>query len=227
MHAGNPTAEIKEELAVIKYLSTKNLSDDHTLPKNLELSLGAAMHKRQSDQSAVSPSDNPTVTRTLLSVAAAWVLTIGIDLLLHGGVLARQYLVKSPFLLEPEEAFRRIPLGYLAFLILTLGLCWLFRQLNVQGAWPGFRLGAIAGFVVWGALALGLYSISTISLPLMIGWWLGQSLELGLAGVILGVAANGTSLKRIWAVVVIVVVICVALTIVLQSTGWAPPMKTI
>ena len=163
----------------------------------------------------------------LLSVAAAWVLSLGIDFLLHGGVLASHYLKPSPFLLEPQEAFRRIPLGYLAFLILTFGLYWLFRHLNVHSAGAGFRLGATAGFVVWGALVFGLYSISTIELPLLVGWWLGQSLELGLAGAVLGAAASGMPLKRIWTVVAIAVVACVALTIVLQSVGWAPPMKAV
>jgi hypothetical protein len=58
----------------------------------------------------------------VLSIAAAWVLSVGIDLFLHGGLLARLYAEPSPFVLLAEDAFRRIPLGYLTFLILTVGL---------------------------------------------------------------------------------------------------------
>ncbi len=172
-----------------------------------------------------SVAEKSTVARMLLSLAAAWVLSLGVDFLLHGGLLASHYVKPNRFLLEPQEAFRRIPLGYLAFLMLIAGLYWLLRQLNVRSAGGGFRLGASAGFVVWGALVLGLYSISTIELPLLFGWWLGQSLELGLAGAVLGAADKGTPLKRIWTIVAIVVLACVSLTIVLQSIGWSPPMR--
>ena len=183
------------------------------------------VREKQTDKPTPSVAEKSTVTRMLLAVAAAWLLSIGVDFLLHGGVLASHYAKPSPFLLELQEAFRRIPLGYLAFLILTLGLYWLFRQLNVRGIGAGFKLGAAAGFVVWGALVFGLYSISTIELPLALGWWLGQSLELGLAGVVLGAEAGGTPLRRIWTIVVLAVIACIALTIILQSIGWAPAIK--
>jgi hypothetical protein len=107
------------------------------------------------------------------SVLAAWVLSLGFDVFLHGGLLARLYAEPGPFLLGPDEAFRRIPLGYLTFLVLTLALSWLLHRLGVRGAMPGLRLGAAAGAVVWGALAVGLYSISTAPPSLLAGWWIG------------------------------------------------------
>ncbi len=70
--------------------------------------------------------------RVTSAVAAAWVLSVGFDLFLHAGLLARLYLEPSPFLLPPQEAFRRIPFGYLAFLGLTLALYWLLRRLGVR-----------------------------------------------------------------------------------------------
>lgn len=159
------------------------------------------------------------------SVAAAWVLSVGFDLFLHGGLLARVYAEPSPFLLPAEEAFRRIPLGYLTFLVLTVTLFWLLRRLEVRGALAGFRHGSAAGAVVWGALTLGLFSISTATLPLLAGWWIGQTVELGLAGAVLGAAANGVPLKRIWWIVAASVVAFVVVTIALQSLGFAPAMK--
>ena len=146
---------------------------------------------------------------------------------LHGGLLARLYLEPNPFLLPPEEAFRRIPLGYLAFLGLTLSLYWLLRRLGVRGWLAGFQHGAAAGGVVWGAMGIGLYSISTARPALLAGWWVGQTMELGLAGAVLGAAANDVPLKKIWAVVAAAVLVCATATVVLQSLGLAPAMKVV
>jgi hypothetical protein len=162
-----------------------------------------------------------------LAVLAAWVVSAGFDLFLHGGLLARLYAVPSPFLLEPPDAFRRIPLGYVAFLVLTAALYWLLRRLGVRGAMAGCRYGAAGGAVVWGAFTVGLYSISTATLPLLAGWWIGQTLELGLAGAVLGAALDGVPLKRIWWVVGIAVAVCCTATVVMQSLGWAPAMKIV
>lgn len=165
--------------------------------------------------------------RVVSSIAAAWVLSVGFDLFLHGGLLARAYAEASPFLLPAEEAFRRIPLGYLAFLGVTLALFWLFHRLDVRGVSAGFRYGVSAGAVVWGALTVGLYSISTAPLYLLCGWWIGQAVELGLAGAVLGAAANRAPPKRIWVIVAVSVGILVAATIALQSLGFAPAMKVL
>jgi hypothetical protein len=166
-------------------------------------------------------------SRIVLSVAAAWALSLGFDLFLHGGLLARLYAEPSPFLLGPEDAFRRIPLGYLAFLILTLGMYWLLRRLHVAGSWAGLRYGAAAGSVVWGALAIGLFSITTARPAVLAAWWIGQTVELGLAGAVLGAAAGGVPMKRIWVRVAIAVLVCAAATVVLQSAGLAPPMRIV
>lgn len=158
-------------------------------------------------------------------IAAAWTLSLGFDLFLHGGVLARLYLEPSPFLLGPAEAFRRIPLGDLAFLALTVTLYWLLRRLDVRGAMAGFRSGAAAGTIAWGAFSMGLYSISTVTLPMLAGWWIGQTIELGLAGAVIGAAANDVPLKRVWLIVAGAVITCFIATIVLQSVGLAPSMR--
>jgi hypothetical protein len=160
-------------------------------------------------------------------VGAAWVLSLGFDLFLHAGLLAELYVEASPFLVEPEVAFRRIPLGYLSFLVLTLSLYWLFHRLGIRGVASGLRHGAIVGSVVWGALAIGLYSISTAAVPLLAGWWIGQAIELGLAGAVLGAAAAGVSLKRIWIAVALAVFGCIAGTVVLQNLGLAPAMRLV
>jgi len=84
----------------------------------------------------------------LSAVGAAWVLSLGFDLFLHAGLLAKLYVEASPFLLQPQEAFRRIPLGYLTFLVLTFSLYWLFHRLEIRGVASGLRHGGIVGMVV-------------------------------------------------------------------------------
>jgi hypothetical protein len=185
------------------------------------------MHAHEAHQKASVTVDAPKISRFLLSVAAAWMLSLGFDVFLHGGLLATLYVEPSAFLLGPDVAFRRIPIGYLAFLVLALALYWLLHRLGVRGAFAGLRYGMTVGAVAWGAFALGLYSISTASLPLMSSWWFGQTVELGLAGAVFGAAANGVPLKRIWALVAASVVACVVGTIALQSLGLAPSMKVV
>lgn len=179
------------------------------------------------DQPLAVPRGSPAAGRphAASAVIAAWLLSLGFDMLLHGGLLARLYAAPSPFLLEPMTAFRRIPIGYLSFLILTVALYWLMRRLQVRSAWAGMRFGGLAGAVVWGALAVGLYSISTASPALLAGWWIGQAVELALAGGLLGAFFAGAPLRRLWMAAVIVIVACVVVTIALQSIGWAPSMK--
>lgn len=171
--------------------------------------------------------ERPSRLAAASSIAAAWTLSVGIDLFLHAGLLARLYVEPSPFLLPAESAFRRIPLGYLAFLILTVSLFWLLHRLRVHGFVAGFRVGAAAGAAVWGALVIGLYSISTASVPLLTGWWIGQTVELAFAGAVLGTAASGVSLKRVWALVSVAVVALVVATVVLQSLGIAPAVRVV
>ncbi len=158
-------------------------------------------------------------------VLAAWVVTLGIDLFLHAGVLAGFYVRDIPFLVDPVTAFRRIPAGYLSFLLLTAGLYWLLVRSDVRGAGAGFRWGAVAGLTVWGALVLGLWSITTAPADLLLGWWVGQGLELGFAGAVLGAGIGGASLRRIWGWVGVSVLVLVVVVVVLQSMGLAPAVK--
>lgn len=173
----------------------------------------------------VAPAGATAVRWSWSAVVAAWVLAIGVDLFLHGGLLARLYLTPNAFLLPPSEAFRRIPLGYLAFFLLTCGLAWLFQRLAVRGAAAGFRVGLGAGALAWGAFLLGLASITRAAPSLLAGWWVGQTLELGLSGAVVGAAAAGVPRRRLWGRVGFAVLVFVALTILLQSLGFAPAAR--
>ncbi|MFC1871512.1 hypothetical protein ACFLYF_03835 [Chloroflexota bacterium] len=147
----------------------------------------------------------------------AWLAVIGFDLFLHAGILAGLYSEPSPFLLSPEDAFRLIPLGYLSFLVLIILLIWLMPKLCIIGWKSGLVFGLKVGAIIWGALSLGLLSISTASPILLLGWFLGQTAELGLAGMVLGSGLAASRLRPLLIKVIILFVLTVALGVIIQN----------
>jgi hypothetical protein len=97
----------------------------------------------------------------ILLTLLGWLSMIGFDFFLHAGLLARLYLTPSPFLRPATTAFRLIPVGYLSLLVLALILVWLMTRLQMKRAWSGAVFGLQLGGAMWGALVLGLLSIST------------------------------------------------------------------
>ena len=137
-------------------------------------------------------------------------------------MLARLYVEPSPFLLSPERAFALNPVGHLSFLGLTILLIWLMVRLGIQGWRQGAVFGLKLGALTWGALVVGLLSISTASLALLIGWFLGQTIELGIAGMVAGSGFKGVRLGRLFLQVLALVIGAFAITILLQTLGLAP-----
>ena len=103
------------------------------------------------NQEASHFSSRRLVTLGLLS----WLSMLGVDFFLHGGLLAKLYIQPSPFLLPPQDAFRRIPLGYLSALLLTALLLWLMLRLGLAGWRPEFSFGLQLGVLIGGAGMLG------------------------------------------------------------------------
>jgi hypothetical protein len=147
----------------------------------------------------------------------AWLSMIGFDFFLHAGVLAPLYAKESAFLLPPERAFALIPVGYLSFLGLAILLTWLMVKLNLQGWRKGAIFGTRLGFLAWGSLVLGLYSISTASPILLFGWFLGQTVELGFAGAVAGHGFAERKLGRLFLKVFIFVLIAIVAGILWQN----------
>jgi hypothetical protein len=162
--------------------------------------------------------EHPVVTRHVVAaVAMAWLAAIGFDFLLHAGILRGLYLSPAGFLLPPELAFRRIPLGYLAFLIITVLMAWLMRLGGISGLRHGTRFGLTFGVLLWGAWCLALASITTAPWGLLIAWFVGQSLEAGLVGAVLGAAFAAGSLRRLARWVALLFVSCLLLGILAQN----------
>lgn len=149
----------------------------------------------------------------------SWFAMLGFDFFLHGGMLAGLYTTPSSFLLTPQEAFQRIPIGYLGFLISAGFLTWLAMRVGIR-KWPaGVVLGGAVGGVTWLSLALGMYSISTARPGLLLAWALGQTVESAYAGGLIGYALERQSLRRPFWIVLVATVALVALSVILQSTG--------
>ncbi len=155
----------------------------------------------------------------------SWLSMIGFDFFLHAGLLARLYTKPSPFLLSVDQAFLRIPLGYLSFLILAIVLVWFMEIRNIIGRKSGLIFGLKFGVLLWLTFTLGLYSISTAGWDLLLGWGLGQAIELGIAGIVVGSGLAGKRLSGLFLWVVVFVVIMVVITVILQTIGFAPSMK--
>jgi hypothetical protein len=150
---------------------------------------------------------------TLLS----WFAMIGFDFFLHAGVLAPLYVQPGTFLLPPDQAFALIPFGYLSFLGLAILLIWLMIRLRIHGWRKGALFGTQLGLLAWGSLVLGLYSISTAAPLLLLGWWLGQTVELGFAGAVAGYGLAERKLGRLFLMVLGFVILALVAGIIWQN----------
>ncbi len=186
------------------------------------------MKRNQMDSIIKSPGVMPRTARYISTVAfLSWLSMLSFDFLLHAGLLAKLYVKPSPFLLPPETAFRLIPLGYLSFLIMAFLMTWLMVKQRVEGVRDGLIYGLKLGGLIWGSQVIGLASITTAEYALLLGWFLGQTAELGIAGAVIGSSLGGVNHKRIFTRVLIFVVFSVFLAIVLQLSGFAPPALVI
>lgn len=164
----------------------------------------------------------PVRIRTAL---IAWFAMLGLDFLLNGAVFARIYQDGSAFMLAPAEAFRRIPLGYLAFLIVAFGIVELIRHLGITRTGDGIRLGLVLGALGGAVWALSLYSIATLSVPAALAFavvWMA----LLVVGCVVAAASLGSSSQR--KLVLLVAgfdVACVVVVIALQSLGAVPTVR--
>lgn len=160
--------------------------------------------------------------RLLTTVLLAWLAMLGFDFFLHAGLLAWLYVDPSPFLLAPTEAFRRIPIGYLSFLLSAVLLVWLMARLKVIGWRRGLSFGLKLGALIWGLYALALFSISTANTFLLGGWFFGQTIEYGLAGAVAGKGLAEGKYRRLSVEVALLIMSLAAITIVMQNAGLAP-----
>lgn len=132
----------------------------------------------------------------------------------------------KPFSLAYVRSLQAVPLGYLAALLLCVLLLWLVLRLALAGWCQGLVFGLQLGAFIGGTGMLGLLSISTAELSLLVGWFISQTVEMGLAGAVAGSGLAGKPLKTILVSVVALVLLLAVVTIAMQSMGLAPAAPT-
>ena len=179
--------------------------------------------KTQEGRARTTIQSEETSRRNLLLVGlVGWVATLGVDLFLNAGVFAEVFFESSPFLLSPEELFLRIPLGYLSFLLMTGLVVWLMSGLSITGWRAGARFGLFIGAVIHGASVLGIASVSTASVSFLAVWFIGQTLQTGVVGAVVGQGFATSNLRRFILFVVVLDIVLIGTTFALQSLEIVP-----
>jgi hypothetical protein len=166
-----------------------------------------------------------SVRKFALRVAACWIVMMALDLLLNAGAFAKLWFEPGPFLLGPEDLFRRLPLGYAAFLLQAAAYVWLANRMGVknarQGALFGLKLGVILGI----AAALGLRSGTTASWTiLLVGWLIGGIVLTTGAGFMAGFSCVHGEKRALISALVFLLGAVIVISI-LQSTGLVPARR--
>lgn len=107
---------------------------------------------------------------------------LGFDFFWHAGLFSGLHTQPGLFLLPPLTAFTLIPVGYPSFLLMAVLLVWLMMRLKLTGWRQGAVFGLKFGGLMWCALTLGPLSATTADYSLLIGWFVGQTLEVAIAG---------------------------------------------
>jgi len=155
----------------------------------------------------------------------SWLTALGIDFFLHGGLFTGLYIESTAFLLPPEEAFRRISLGYLSILLLVILILWLMVRLRLDTWKEGAIFGGKVGLLLGGSMVLGLFSISTVTWQFLLGSMFAQIVELAAVGAIIGSGLNAEKLRPVLIRVLALVIFLLILTITIQSLGGATVLK--
>jgi hypothetical protein len=176
---------------------------------------------------AQTPPGSPPATwpRRLRVAGIVWLAMLGLDFLLNGALFARLYLQGGSFLLEPQEAFRRIPAGYLAFLILAVGVVELAYRVRISTLSTAVRVGLLAGAAFGGIWSLSLYSVATLSASTAISFGVIWLALVALAVVIAALGLNRSSLRGLLIRVAGFDAICAVTVIALQSLSVIPTVK--
>jgi hypothetical protein len=167
------------------------------------------------------PSD---LWRRIRVALVVWLAMVGLDFVLNAALLAGLYEEGGAFLLAPVEAFRRIPLGYLAFLVLAAGVVELAFRLGATTLWQGIRLGVAAGAVLGAAWSLGLYSIATLSPQVALAFAAIWFALLTVAGGIAAAGLGRDSLRGLTLQVAGMAVVGAIAVVALQSFGVVPTL---
>jgi len=164
----------------------------------------------------------PTRRRVVQAIALAWFAEIGLDLLMNAGLFAPFYRWDQPGLLPPIKMFEYIPLGYAAFLLWSIAFAWLVVRTRSYGLRAGARLGATLGGLLGAAAFAGWLSIFAFPPLMLFLWAVDHAVLCTTAGAVIGGSLTAERLRPLVARVCVLVGLCVAVVITMQSLGLAP-----
>jgi hypothetical protein len=162
-----------------------------------------------------------SVRKFVLRVLASGILMMALDLFLNAGVFAKVWLEPSPFLLDPQQLFRRIPLGYIAFFLEAGVYVWLTMRIGAKTWKQGCILGLIVGGLLNIASTFGLRSGTTASWPILLVWLVGGTALTTGACSMTGLSSERGE-KRALLSGILALVVAFILIVVLQNTGLVP-----
>ena len=160
-------------------------------------------------------------------ILIGWLGFIGFDLFLHAGLLAQLYHETSPSILDPLQAFYRIPFGYLAFFLYVAFLYWLILKSSLEDINDIRRFSVIVGLFMAVSSTLAQYSILKINEFLLLGWGIGLLIEFLIIGIIMSYLLNGFSSKRMLLYVILFDLSLFLITVIMQNIGLAPPLEVV
>jgi hypothetical protein len=173
-----------------------------------------------------APSHPLKLSRRLRVALIVWLAMLGLDFVLGGGLFAGLYRDGGTFILAPADAFRRIPIGYLAFLIVAMTIVEITHRLSLSRMRDGIRFGVLAGAVFGGTWSLSLYSIATLSAGIALAFAVTWIVLITIGAAVAAAAVARTSLRGLVFRVIALDVVCVAVVITLQSAGVVPTVTS-
>jgi hypothetical protein len=176
---------------------------------------------QSSTQTTTPLSVRRLITITLLS----WLSQIIFDFFQHAGLFAKLWIESRAAFLPPEELFKRIPLGYLSFLITSSMLVWLMVRLGISGWKQGALFGLKLGAFLSCSYVLGAASGFPIKPALLVAILFGSTAQSAITAGVVGSGVSGAHLGRLSLKLVAFLFLVLIAYFLLQSLGLAPPMQ--
>ena len=166
------------------------------------------------------------LTRKTLAgtLTAMFLAALGVDFLVHAGILARYYVHPGPALLTTQQLVRRIPFGYASMLLTLVFELWLLSRMGVRSSKGGAWFGAVFGTVLGVAGAIGLFSLVPLGPNYLAMVAVSQIMEYTIAGALAGSSLASGRALRVVIIGFVTLVIGVAAGLAMQAATPVPAL---
>jgi hypothetical protein len=172
------------------------------------------------------------ITRTLsigclfIITLLSWFSQIIFDFFLNAGLFSKLWIQSRSALLTPEQLFKLIPLGYLAFLIASSMLVWLMVRLRISGWKQGALFGLQIGSFLSSSFVLGVASAFPVKPAVLTAMLFGSIAQCAIATGVIGSGLGGARLGRLFLKLTAFLIIVLIAYFIMQALGVAVPMQT-